>query len=175
MNRIVRLGAAALLLLLVLTERTDADADLTGLVNSTFLQRTEDPTLHDLAHQRAVEIATDFSHAGIRPGTAEVLAYNGIGAARAVEQWIASPPHFEILANPEYRLIGCGSHVVGEVYFAACVLTWGDSPPPQEPVPAPPAEVPIVTTPSLPPPNDTEPAPAYTPAPILLPNTATEP
>ena len=149
-----------------------SDADLTGLVNSAFLQRTEDATLHDLAHQRAVEIATDFSHNGQRPGTAEVLAYNGLGAARAVEQWLTSPPHFEILSNSAFREIGCGSHIVGEIYYAACVLTWGDSPPPQPVVPAPPAEVPPpVTVPAPPAPSGSGPA-TPTPTPFLLPDAA---
>ena len=189
MNRIVRLGAAALLLLLVLTERTDADADLTGLVNATFLQRTEDPTLHDLAHQRAQYQVTysggvcgqsSLTHTGLT--THEVLACNYTGPERAVQQWVESPTHAAILGDPNLNAIGCAtaSGSDGALYYA-CVLTWGDSPPPQEPVPAPPAEVPPPPTPS--PKNGSLHEPCNdcstgepTPAPVLLPNTAlTEP
>ena len=148
-----------------------SDTDLTSLVDQTFLARTEDASLHDIAHQRAMEISTDFSHAGIRPGTAEVLAYNGLGAGRAVEQWLGSPDHAAILLDPQWTLIGCGSHVASGVYWAVCVLTWGGSPPPQDPVPAPPAEIPPpVTVPAPPAPSGS--GSASTPEPVLLPNTA---
>ena len=157
-----------------------SDTDLTGLVNSAYFPRTESAELHAIAHQRAVEISTNFSHDGMRPGMAEVLAYNGLGAARAVEQWIASPSHHAILSDPAFREIGCGSHIVGDVYFAACVLTWGDSPPPQAPVPAPPAEVPIqsgepVVAARSPKPTPVGSTPTAGATPVLLPNTATEP
>lgn len=150
-----------------------SDSDLTGLVNSAYFPRSESTTLHEIAHQRAVEVAQPggWCHCGQRPGTAEVLAYNGLGAARAVEQWLASPSHHAILSDPAFREIGCGSHIAGDIYYAVCVLSWGDSPPPPPVVPAPPAEVP--------PPTNAEPvappAPAgHTPPPVLLPNTATE-
>ena len=157
-----------------------SDADLTGIVAGSYFPRTESAELHAIAHERAVEISTNFSHAGQRPGMAEVLAYNGLGAERAVQQWLGSPSHHAILSDPAFREIGCGSHIVGDIFYAVCVLTYGDSPPPQEPVPAPPAEVPppeplapqsdSVTNEPLAPQADTP-----TPAPVLLPNTATEP
>lgn len=133
-----------------------SDTDLTGLVNTTFLTRTEDAGLHDIAHQRAVEISTDFSHAGRRDGTAEVLAYNGLGAARAVEQWLGSPDHLAILSDPTYTLIGCGSHVVVSAYYAVCVLKAGEP-------------VEVARTPN---PTPVGAMPTAGASPVLLPNTA---
>lgn len=135
-----------------------SDTDLTALVNGTFLARTEDPALHEIAHQRAVEISTDFSHDGRREGTAEVLASNGLGATRAVEQWVGSPDHFAILSDPQWTLIGCGSHVVGTIYYAACVLIAGEP-------------VEVARTPN-PTPVGSIPTAGATPEPVLLPNTA---
>ena len=157
-----------------------SDSDLTGLVAGAYFPRTESAELHAIAHQRAVEIAQPggWCHCGQRSGTAEVLAYNAGYAdpvSHAVQQWLGSPSHHAILSDPAFREIGCGSHFDGETYWAACVLTWGDSPPPQAPVPAPPAEVPSPT----PTPDDAGMSDTFrhspTPAPVLLPNTATEP
>ena len=156
-----------------------SDADLTGLVNSAYFPRTESAELHAVAHERAVEIAQPggWCHCGQRPGTAEVLAYNAGYAdpvSHAVGQWQQSPGHHAILSNPALNTIGCGSHFDGETYWFACVLTYGDSPPPQAPVPAPPAEVPPPTPISQPirTPIGNAQEPANSPPPVLLPNTA---
>ena len=134
-----------------------SDTDLTALVNQTFIPRTEDASLHDIAHQRAVEISTDFSHAGIRPGTAEVLAYNGLGAERAVQQWVGSPDHYAILMDPRWTRIGCGSHTTSGVYYTACVLAG-------EPVE-------VARTPNPTPVGSIPTSGATPPPPVTLPNT----
>ena len=150
--------AGAILLALALPGSTVADSGLTGLVNSAYLPRTESTALHDIAHQRAVEISSDFSHNGQRSGTAEVIAYNSGFAdpvGHVLGQWQGSPPHDAILSDPSLTLIGCGSYFDGVTTWFACLLATGSTQPPATP-PAPP--------------DGTEPAP--TPAP-LLPNTAT--
>ena len=155
-----------------------SDSDLTGLVNSAYFPRTESAELHELAHQRAqYQVAYSggvcdgdgsLTHEGLT--THEVLACNGSGPERAVQQWIASPTHHAILADPSLNTIGCGTAAgVNGAIFYACVLTWGDSPPPQEPVPAPPAEVPL---PSNPPPPIEQIAPTPQPTVQSLPDTA---
>ena len=86
-----------------------SDNDLTALVNAAFLPRTESAELHDIAHQRAVEISTDFSHNGIRAGTAEVLAWNSGYAdpiAEVLSGWAGSPTHIvkglPIISTPRW-------------------------------------------------------------------------
>jgi hypothetical protein len=67
----------ALMLFLTLARppfRVMSDSTLEALVAAAFLPRNTDVALHELAHQRAVEIATDFSHTG--SSTAEVIAWN---------------------------------------------------------------------------------------------------
>lgn len=152
MNRIVRLGAA-LLLLLVLTERTDADADLTSLV--LIPGRVEDPSLHDTAHARAYEASINYSHDGMRPDTAEILAQG----PDPVTQWLASPPHAAIIVDPYWNRVACGTYA----NVSACVFTHAE---PIQPTPAP-AVAPT-------------PVPAPTPEPLVpqantpvLPDTAT--
>ncbi|HSM16309.1 MAG TPA: CAP domain-containing protein [Gemmatimonadales bacterium] len=141
-------------ILLALSNPASADDGLTALVNAAYPARATDATLHDIAHQRAVEISTDFSHAGRREGTAEVLAWNSGSSdpvGHVVGQWQGSPDHDAILSDPTYDLIGCGSITVDGAYYAACVLMA--------------ASEPVIT-----------PAPANgtaTPEPVLLPNTAT--
>ena len=117
-----------LLLALVLVALTPSsvlsDADLTQAVNAAFLFRTEDPALHELAHQRALEASVNFSHVGAT--TAEVLAWNqGMTdpVSTAVRQWLESPAHFAILMDPTLTLIGCGSVTTSDGrYVAACLL-----------------------------------------------------
>lgn len=152
-----------------------ADTDLEALVAEAFHARVQDAGLHEIAHQRAVEIADNFSHEGRRPGTAEVLAYNGLGAARAVQQWLGSPDHFAILSDPQWGRIGCGSHVVDSVYYGVCVLTWGGEPEPPPPDQSPPAEageVPIASGSSSPATDGGRGTQFTTPEPVPLPNTA---
>jgi hypothetical protein len=110
-----------------------ADAGLTDAVAAAFLVRTVEPGLHDIAHARVAEIsaAGSLDHAGQRPGTAEVLAWNSgtpnpIG--EAVEAWIGSPVHRDILSNRAYGRIGCAETVVAGVHWFACVLAPGPLP-----------------------------------------------
>lgn len=193
-----RIGLAALLsALLVLSVNTfvQADAGLTAEVARVFgIQRTESPVLHDLAHVRAVETSTNFSHDGMRGTDAEVLAWNSIGSLeRAVQQWLGSPRHAAILSDPDYGTIGCGSHATPDATYYVCLLGRGGAPapkppapatpapappaPPQAPVSAPPAEVsppmetgPSVDDPATPPGNRAD--ASTPPASVLLPNTA---
>ena len=145
-----------------------SDVDLTQAVNSAFFPRTEDPALHDLAHQRALEASVNFSHVGAT--TPEVLAWNqGMAdpVSTVIAQWLESPAHLAILSDPTLTAIGCGSVTTSDGrYFAACLL--GSSAPVI--VPAPPAEVPYVPPGSS---NLSQPQPLMnTPPPALLPNTA---
>lgn len=122
--RLLRVSIAAGLLLAV-SATTAADTTFEADISAATIPHIFDAGLHDIAHQRAVEIATDFSHAGIRPGTAEVLAWSSGKSdplAWAVSAWLASPPHLAALTNAEYELMGCGIHSVGDVTYAACVL-----------------------------------------------------
>ena len=126
-----------LLLALVLVALTPSsvlsDADLTQAVNAAFLFRTEDPALHELAHQRALEASVNFSHVGAT--TAEVLAWNqGMTdpVSTVVRQWLESPAHFAILMDPTLTLIGCGSVTTSDGrYVAACLLSSTNTPAPQ--------------------------------------------
>lgn len=109
-----------------------ADPDLTALVNAAYFPRTE--TLHDLAHQRAQYQVTysggvcaenSLTHDGWI--TAEVLACNYSGPARAIEQWQGSPPHHAILSDPSFDQIGCATaYGVAGAQFHACVLIAGE-------------------------------------------------
>lgn len=106
---------------------TRADGGLTDAIASSFLLRTVDAGLHDIAHARATEIAAagSLDHDGMRPGTAEVLAWNTGEAypiASAVSAWIGSPPHNAILSNRSYGRIGCAAVIRNGVYWFACVL-----------------------------------------------------
>jgi hypothetical protein len=165
-----RVGAAIslALVLLAVTAQTAADPGLTALVNSAYFPRTEDGSLHALAHERAqYQVAysggvcnTDGSltHDGLV--AAEVLACNYAGPERAVEQWLGSPTHNALLSDPSYNLIGCAA-VPGSdgSTFYACTLSAG------EPVEA--ARTPNPTPVGAIPTAGATP----TPAPVLLPNT----
>ena len=101
--------------------------------------RTVNAELHDIAHARVTEIAAagSLSHDGMRPGTAEVLAWNRGEAnpvGSAVSAWIGSPPHNAILSNRSYGRIGCADAVVNGIHWFACVLAAG--PLPAQPAPA---------------------------------------
>ena len=132
-----------------------SDTDLTNLLATTFLSRTEDASLHALAHERAQYQVTfsggscgegSLTHAGST--TAEVLACNYEGPERTVQQWLGSPDHAAILLDPALDRIGCGSAAGNDgATFWACVLSAGSvgQPTPAPIVPAPPAEVPAAT------------------------------
>jgi hypothetical protein len=139
-----------------------SDVDLTQAVNSAFLARAEDPALHDLAHQRALEASVNFSHVGAT--MTEVLAWNqGMAdpVSTVITQWLESPAHLAILSDPRFDRIGCGSVTTSDGrYFAACTLSRGEAPP------AGTQSIPSVKEPS-------EPATATADrTPALLPNTA---
>ena len=101
-----------------------SDSDLTQAVNAAFIPRTEDPALHELAHQRALQASVDFSHTGAT--TAEVLAYNSGFAdpiATVISQWLGSPAHAALLSDPSFTSIGCGAVTTSDgTYYAACLL-----------------------------------------------------
>jgi hypothetical protein len=141
-----------------------SDDGLTGLVNSAYLPRAEDPALHDIAHQRAVEISTDWSHNGRREGTAEVLAYNsGFAdpASKALSQWQGSPTHHAILSDPTYTRLGCGSHQTPDgTHWFACVLAAEPVGAARTPNPTPVGSIPTSGA-----------NPVSTPQPVTLPDT----
>lgn len=123
----------AAMLVLSMAGTARADAGLTDAVAAAFLVRTVDPALHDIAHARVAEIsaAGDLDHAGMRPGTAEVLAMNaGVAnpVAHAVSQWIGSSLHRGILSDGSYGRIGCAETVNDGVHWFACVLAAGPLP-----------------------------------------------
>ena len=119
-------GLLALVLLLVLPSVTAADPELTSLV--LIPGRIEDPALHDIAHARAYEASLNWSHDGMRPGTAEILAQG----PDPVTQWLASPPHAAIIVDPYWNRVSCGTYD----YFSACVFTHAEPIQPT-PIPAP--------------------------------------
>lgn len=127
--------ALGILLALFRPSPTLSDSGLTSLVNAAYFTRTEDAELHAIAHARAVEISTDWSHAGIRPGTWEVLVYNSghtDPASKAVAQWQGSPDHHAILSDPSLTRIGCAVYVTNGTHYFACVLMGTEEPPPDD-------------------------------------------
>src|SRR5687768_3823568 len=103
----MRYLALGLVLLLSTAGVAKADGGLTGAVAAAFLVRNVDGGLHEIAHARVAEIgaAGRLSHEGMRPGTAEVLAWNeGVAdpVASAVSQWIGSDLHRGILSDGSY-------------------------------------------------------------------------
>ena len=174
MRAMRRLGGAILLALLVTVGNptpTFSDADLTSLVASAYFPRTEDASLHALAHERAayqvaysggVCATGSLTHADLV--TAEVLACNYTDAARAVEQWLGSTDHHKLLSDPAYDLIGCGTAAgIDGAIFYACTLSVAPvaQPTPAPVVPAPPAEQPppLITAPTSAPYQSTAPLP----------------
>ncbi len=169
--RYVMLGVV---LLLATAAPVRADGGLTEAVAATFLARTVDGTLHEIAHQRANELASCgcLSHDGMRSGTAEVIAFNQgypspIG--HAVAQWLGSPTHAAILANSAYGRIGCAELVDGGgTHWFVCVLAAGPLPAqPAAPAPQPAAPAPQPAAPPAPPaaPQETVSREAAKPAP----------
>jgi hypothetical protein len=123
----------AAILLLSTAGAAQADAGLTDAVADAFLVRTVDPGLHDIAHARVAELAAtgELSHDRMRPGTAEVLAFNEGAAnpvAHAVGQWIGSSFHRGILSDGSYGRIGCAELVADGTHWFACVLASGPLP-----------------------------------------------
>jgi hypothetical protein len=141
--------AVGIMLALLRPQPVLSDQALTSLVNEAYGARTEDASLHQLAHERAQYQVTysggicgpeALTHTGLV--TAEVLACNYLGPARAVEQWQGSPTHDELLSG-DFNLIGCGSaQGIDGAWFYACTLSSASvaQPTPAPVVPAPPAE-----------------------------------
>lgn len=174
-----RLGVLLLLMMVLTVSTTRADVTLEVAVNAVTINHAPDDRLHDIAHQRAVEIVTDFSHAAMRPGTAEVLAWNSgypDPAAHIVQQWLTSPVHLAILTNPAYTLMGCATHTVGVAFYAACVLSDGPTVPTVSPTPEPVPTDPVPTEPVPTVPEESvEPVVKPTPLVQMLPDAAMAP
>jgi hypothetical protein len=95
------------------------------LTTLTGIERTQDAELTALAQQRAVQIQTNFSHAGVPAGLAEIIAWNNSPdpVASFAAQWQDSPPHWAILTDPQYGAWGCGiSSTADGRYWAACLF-----------------------------------------------------
>jgi hypothetical protein len=110
-----------------------ADTGLTTAVAAAYFPRTVDENLHAIAHARVEELRACrcLDHAGMRPGTAEVLYSatlmpNPIGSA--VTKWASSPLHDGILSDTSYGRIGCAEAVQGDTHYLACVLAVGPLP-----------------------------------------------
>ena len=150
-------GLLALTLLLALPSVTAADPELTSLV--LIPGRIEDPALHDIAHARAYAASLNWSHDGMRPDTAEILAQG----PDPVTQWLASPPHAAIIVDPYWNRVSCGTYD----YFSACVFTHAEPVPTQAPnTPAPAVAPTPVSAPGTP-------EPLVPQANQMLPDTAT--
>jgi hypothetical protein len=136
--------------------RAQADDGLTSTIASAYFPRYVDTTLHAIAHERVAELAACecLNHDGIRPSTAEVIAFNG-GADNPIQtvlnQWQESPPHNDILSNRSYGRIGCAELVDGDTHWFACVLTWGELPPETQGAAAPPQGGALLPNTALPP------------------------
>ena len=129
----MRAVVLAAMLVLSMAGIARADTGLTDAVAAAFLVRTVDPALHDIAHARVAEIsaAGGLDHAGMRSGTAEVLAMNaGVAnpVSHAVNQWIGSSFHRGLLSDGSYGRIGCAETVDDGVHWFACVLAAGPLP-----------------------------------------------
>lgn len=96
--------------------KVGADTTIEGAVaQTTGIQRTVTATLQSIAVERAAEIQSDFSHNGIQ--TAEILYWanaarlnedcDGYAVKCAVDAWVVSPPHHEVMFNPALTDIGC--------------------------------------------------------------------
>lgn len=173
MRRVI-VALLAVLLLIGFATKSTADTSLTGAVGAAYFQRTESTDLHNLAHRRAVEVSTNWSHDGRRADTWEVLAYNQWHEdpiASAIRQWQGSPTHDVILENRSLTQIGCAEYVSpDQTHWFACVLL-----PAAEPVEvvSSPKPVPVGSSPTSGATTDPVPPPRTEPAPVLvLPNTA---
>jgi hypothetical protein len=125
---------AALLLVLASATPAHADAGLTDAVAAAWFPRTVDAGLHAVAHERVAEIsacADCMNHDGRRPGTAEVIGYNGGHAdpvASIIRQWGTSTAHNAVLSDTNSGRIGCAQAAVGTRTYFVCVLADGPLP-----------------------------------------------
>jgi hypothetical protein len=155
----------AIALALAITTPVSADGGLTGAVAGSYFPRTVDANLHAIAHQRVLEISACpgcFSHALMRAGTSEVIAFN-FGSADpvgdAVRGWRSSAPHNAILSNGSLGSIGCAEAVVAVTSYFVCVLAPGGGA--------------VALAPAAPAPAAPGPAAPAGGAPLALPDTAT--
>lgn len=130
----------ALLLLVASSTPARADTGLTDAVGAAWMPRYADASLHAIAHERVMEISCEgcFNHTGMRPGTAEVIGYNGGYAdpiAKVVADWQTSAGHDAVLSDGSFGRIGCAETVVGSRHYFVCVLAIGPLPEPVAPVP----------------------------------------
>lgn len=121
------------LLVLATAGPVRADGGLTAALASAYFLRNDDADLHEIAHQRVAELRNCdcLEHDRMRPGTAEVLAWNqGVAnpIASALSQWAGSAVHRGILSNGSYGRIGCAELVDGSKHWFACVLAAGPLP-----------------------------------------------
>ena len=123
----------ATLLALAFASPAQADGGLTEAVASAWFPRTVDADLHAMAHERVPEISacgSCMNHDGMRPGTAEVLGYNGGFSnpiAQVIDDWASSAVHDGILSDRSYGRIGCAERVAGNEHWFVCVLASGGS------------------------------------------------
>lgn len=133
MRALLLLGGLLVFLLSPVAVR--ADDGLTSAIANAYFPRTNDPTLHSIAHERVAELAACdcLSHSGMRPGTAEVIAFN-LGmpnpVGEVVSQWKGSPGHDALLSDASFGKIGCAEVVSGGTHWFACVLAKGPLPAP---------------------------------------------
>ena len=110
-----------------------ADGGLTDAVASAYFPRFVDEGLQAIAHERVAELraCNCLEHAGMRPGTAEVLYTVTLGTdpiGSALRSWAGSPVHNGILSDRSYGRIGCAVTVAGDTHWVVCVLAAGALP-----------------------------------------------
>lgn len=170
MRRIVAVVLSVLMALGVVSSTARADTRIEDMVSAASFQHTYDAELHTIAHQRAVEIASNFSHDGRRSWTAEIIGYNSGFAdpeATVVQSWLDSAPHYAIITDRTYTRIGCGSAFINNTYWFACVFAAPEVTPVQPPQPTPAPVAPAPTQPAQP----SAPQPQASTVPVL-PDTA---
>jgi hypothetical protein len=126
-------GLLGVLFVLSAASPVRADGGLTDAIASAYFLRNVDSGLHSIAHQRVAEIsACDcLDHDGMRPGTAEVLAWvRGVEnpIAHTVGKWTDSPEHNAILSDRSWGRIGCAELVADGTHWFACVFAAGPLP-----------------------------------------------
>jgi hypothetical protein len=130
----------ALVLGLLLPAPVAADADLEAAVASATIFRSHDAALHERAHQRVLQIVTDFDHCCLSAGEAEVVGWNAgfdDPVTAMVDGWLRSADHRDIIVDPDYTRIGCAETVADGRHWFACVLSVGNVPDSQTPEPDP--------------------------------------
>jgi hypothetical protein len=130
----------ALVLGLLLPAPVAADADLEAVVASATIARSHDAALHERAHQRVLQIVTDFDHCCLSAGEAEVVGWNAGFSdplSAMVDGWLRSADHRDIIVDPDYTRIGCAETVADGRHWFACVLSVGPTPVSPTSTPAP--------------------------------------